>query len=223
MENYTVEDYLKPGVYIDSDHPDIIAFAREHAQGTADKEKAQSLFLAVRDGFRYDPYGVIFEEDLFKASTRVKMDRGFCIHKAILLTAVLRAAGIPARITFADVRNHLNSKKLAATMGTDVFRFHGITEVYLNGRWLKMTPTFNKELCDKLSLKPLEFDGEHDCIFHPYDKLGHKHMEYLRYYDSYFDFPYNYVRDEFARDYPHMFDPNRKLIVGDFHEEAECG
>jgi transglutaminase-like putative cysteine protease len=49
---------LAPTALIDSDHPDVITFAREHAQGADDRERAVALFHAVRDGFRYDPYRI---------------------------------------------------------------------------------------------------------------------------------------------------------------------
>ena len=84
---------------------------------------------------------------------------GFCVAKAIVLAAGARAVGIPARLGFADVRNHLTTERLRAQMGTDVFAYHGFTELHLGGRWVKATPTFNRSLCDRFGVKPLEFDG----------------------------------------------------------------
>lgn len=218
-----VHKYLKPGYYVNSDHPSVISFAREHARGFSDMDAAKSLFIAVRDGFRYDPYDIVFKPELFRASTRIDIDHGFCVHKATVLTAVLRSSGIPARLMFADVRNHLNSKKLSEAMGTDVFYYHGITEVYLDGRWLKTTPAFDKKLCHKLFLNPLEFDGRRDCVFHPYDRLGNRYMEYIRFHGSYFDLPYELIRDENIRRYPKAFCSNSTIIEGDFLNEATCG
>ena len=49
--------WLAPTWFIDSDHPDVVAFA-EKAAGDAHGEAraAVALFRAVRDGIRYDPY-----------------------------------------------------------------------------------------------------------------------------------------------------------------------
>ena len=98
-----------------------------------------------------------------------------------LLTAFLRPwrwppwpvpSGIPARLGFADVRNHLASEKLLARLGTDLFVFHGFTEFWLAGRWVKATPAFNIELCERFGVRPLEFDGRSDALFHEYSADG---------------------------------------------------
>ena len=48
---------------IDSAHPSVVAFARECAVGSTDRERAVALHDAVRDGFRYDPYRVDLSPD----------------------------------------------------------------------------------------------------------------------------------------------------------------
>jgi len=216
-----VNEYLKPRFYVDSDSLEVREFVRNHAKGNTLREKAVSLFLAVRDGFRYDPYSIIFKQDEFKASVRIKKSSGFCIHKAIILTAVLREAGIPARLAFADVKNHLNTERLKEIMKTDIFYYHGITELFLEGQWLKVTPTFNIELCEMFGIMPLEFDGTSDCIFHPYDINGNKHMEYVNYHESYADFPYELISHEYRRLYPTIFAAEGAIFKGDFAQEAE--
>ncbi len=215
-----VNEYLKPGFYIDSDSPEVFEFVHKHAQGDAPKEKAVSLFLAVRDGIRYDPYNIIFKPEEFKASVRMKKSAGYCVHKAIALTAALRAVGIPARLALADVRNHLNTKRLKEMMKTDIFYYHGITEVFLDGRWLKVTPTFNLELCENFGVMPLEFDGSSDCILHLYDIQGNKHMEYVNFHGSYFDVPYEMLVSEYLRLYPSMFTSEGSIRKGNFSQEA---
>ena len=59
---------LAPTALIDSDHPAVIALARPHAVGATDRERAVSLYHAVRDNFRYDPYQV----DLSVAGMRAR-------------------------------------------------------------------------------------------------------------------------------------------------------
>jgi transglutaminase-like putative cysteine protease len=194
--------YLAPGEYVDSDHPDVIAFA-ERAIGDAesDLDKAVRLFYAVRDGFRYDPYAFTFDPEDYKASRVVKQKRAFCVPKAVMLVAAARAVGVPARLGFADVKNHLTSEKLRQAMGTDVFAFHGYAELHLEGQWVKATPAFNLELCDHFNVHPLEFDGRGDALFHEYSADGQRHMEYIRDRGRFADLPYDSLIHAFEEVY----------------------
>ncbi len=181
---------LLPGRFVDSDEPGIVAYA-ERAAGDAagDVEKARRLYLAVRDEVRYDPYRLGTEADDFLASRTLERGYGFCVTKAAVLAAVARAQGIPARLGFADVQNHLSTPRLRREMGTDVFAYHGFTELWLGGRWVKATPAFNRSLCEMARILPLEFDGVSDSIYQPFDLDGRRHMEYLRYRGVYRDIP----------------------------------
>lgn len=216
----SLEPYLTPGQFVDSDDPDIIAFAEDRTKGAlTDVEKAVRLYDAVRDEVLYDPYMPWAEDEAYKASTCLRKRRGFCVPKAALLAACARAVGIPSRITFADVRNHLCTPRLRELMGTDVFTYHGITELYLDRRWLKVTPTFNLSLCERFGVFPLEFDGVSDALFHPYDKTGRRHMEYLRYHESYADVPSETVRGAMIAAYG--ADAGAAAGGGNFSREAE--
>jgi len=126
---------LSATYFIDKDHPDIVAFSKKHAgAGTTDKERAVSLYYAVRDLIRYNPYSIEPVKASMKASAVLAKGEGYCVAKAVLLAACLRNLGIPARLGFADVKNHLNTERLKALMETDLFVWHGFTEVYLDGR-----------------------------------------------------------------------------------------
>src|SRR5215212_620238 len=117
------EEYLAPTPFLDSDDPDVIAYAQRvcaEAGADTDRDRAVALFLAVRDGWRYDPYSSTRIADDYRASTVLQQTTAYCIPKAVLLSALCRAAGIPARLGFADVRNHLQSEKLRQKMGTDL-------------------------------------------------------------------------------------------------------
>lgn len=164
----------------DFETPAVAAWAREAAAGARDDaEAARRLFASVRDRIRYDPYAVDPDRAAFAASAVLRAERNWCVPKAILLTAGLRAHGIPARIGFADVRNHLSTEKLRAQMGTDLFVYHGYVAVHLDGRWLKVSPAFNAELCARFGVPPLDFDGRSDALLHAYDGEGRRHMEYV--------------------------------------------
>jgi transglutaminase-like putative cysteine protease len=171
---------LAPTRFVDSDHPDVIAFATEVCAGaTTDREKASLLFRAVRDRLRYDPYSVTADPDDYRASTILGRPRAYCVPKAIALTAAARAAGIPAWLGFADVKNHLASERLRAAMGTDLFVYHGYAALEIDGAVHKASPAFNAELCRRFGVEPLEFDGTADALLHAYDGSGRRHMEYV--------------------------------------------
>ena len=219
------EAYLRPTYYLDSGHPAVAGFAREAAGGEAsERKRAVKLYYAVRDDFRYNPYAFSTDKAKFKASFTLAAGEGFCVQKAILLAAVARAADIPARLGFANVRNHLATERLKALMGTDLFVFHGYTELMIEGKWVKATPAFNLGLCEKFNTRPLEFDGISDSVFHPYDNLGQQHMEYLHDYGPFEDFPYEKMIEEFRRYYPLWFDDGNvdfDGLAGDFEKERE--
>jgi transglutaminase-like putative cysteine protease len=195
--------FLQPGRYLDSDHPAVIAFARQHAGHLKlPVEIAVTLYYAVRDGIIYDPYRIDTSSHGLTASRCLEAGYGFCIVKAALLAAVGRVMGIPTRAGYADVRNHLTSPRLMAMMGTDLFIYHGFTEMYLDGHWVKATPVFNLSLCRKAGILPLEFDGQNDSIFQPLDESGRRHMEYVRERGSYPDVPREEILAAWKEVYP---------------------
>lgn len=192
-----------PTMHIDSDHLLVVSFARKSTSGaTSQKAMAIALYLAVRDGIYYDPYRIDHSPRGFCASRCLEAGYGFCITKAALLAAAARAVGIPARVGYADVRNHLTSPRLAALMKSDLFLFHGYTELFLDSRWVKATPAFNSSLCAKAGIEPLEFDGEHDSIFHPFDAQGRRRMEYVRDRGTYEDVPREEIMAAWRKFYP---------------------
>jgi transglutaminase-like putative cysteine protease len=219
MTDPALAPYLQSTVCVESDAPAVRAFTARVTAGAADaRERAVRLFYAVRDEIRYDPYGVVLTEDGLRATSVLERGAGFCVAKAVLLAAAARAAGIPARLGFADVRNHLTTERLRAQMGTDVFAFHGFTELHLGGRWVKATPTFNRSLCDRFGVKPLEFDGAEDSLLHPYDSAGQRHMEYLRDRGTHVDVPMEEMRAVFAEHYGKLM--AGETVAGDFEREA---
>lgn len=210
--------HLVPTPQVNSEHPAVVSFARAHAQGADDREKAVALYLAVRDQVRYDPYRIDLSDHGMTASTVLTQGFGWCVPKAVLLAAVARAAGIPARLGFADVKNHLSTEKLRQTMQTDVFVWHGYTELWIDGAWRKATPAFNIELCDKFGLLPLEFDGVHDSLYHAFDRAGRQHMEYVNDHGAFDDLPLAQIRTVFAEVYPSI--TAGQPIEGDFAADA---
>ncbi len=185
------EKYLSATAIIDSDHKTIVEYAKETVKdaGNDPVDKAVKLYYAVRDDIRYDPYYPFYLPGHYRASNIIKSGRGFCISKAGLLCALGRVCNIPSRVGFATVRNHLATPKLLEYIGSDLFVYHGFTEFYLAGKWVKATPTFNIELCEKYQVAPLDFNGRKDAIFHEYNQENKQFMEYLEYNGVYADIP----------------------------------
>ncbi len=193
---------LQPTELIDSDHPAIAAFARESGRGEDDRERAVNLYVAVRDQVRYDLYRIDLSPEGMRASTALLQGYGWCVPKAALLAAACRAIGIPARVGYADVRNHLSTERIRRMMQTDIFIWHGYTEIWIDGAWRKATPAFNLELCERFGLLPLEFNGVDDSLYHPYDRAGNRHMEYVRQRGSFDDMPLAELAAETLATYP---------------------
>lgn len=207
---------------VDSDHPAVGAYTcRALASISTDpRERAVALYYAVRDGFRYDPYTLDFSPAAMKASRVLETGSGWCVPKAALLAACCRSSGIPARLGFADVRNHLSTERMRQLMGTDLFIWHGYTEIWLDQAWRKATPAFNIELCQRFGLSPLEFDGTSDSIYHPYDRAGNRHMEYLRERGSFNDIPLERIASDFLATYPAWMALKSTLATVNFLDDA---
>src|SRR5215467_13272262 len=216
-----LERYMASDEFIDSGDAALREFARKASAGASDGvSRAVKLYYAVRDEILYDPYYGGEEQKYFRASDCLRTKRGFCIPKAALLAAAARSVGIPARVGYADVRNHLSTKKLLDLMGCDIFIWHSFTELFLEGRWVKATPAFNLSLCQRFGVHPLEFDGRHDSLFHEFDQAGRKHMEYVRERGNYPDVPYEAIVADFKKTYPRWMTLVTQGKRGEFATEA---
>ena len=204
MRRDILDLYLKPTFVIDCDSEAI----KEKAALLTEKynsrrEKAKELFYFVRDEIRYNPYLLFHSIDLsdYRASKTLQRGEGYCVQKAVVLTALARAVSIPARLGFADIKNHLAPEKLREIMGTNIFVYHGYSEFWLNNKWVKATPAFNIEMCNRSDVKPVEFDGVTDAIFHERNKKGELHIEYIKYHGTYADLPFREIMQAFTDQY----------------------
>lgn len=200
--------FLVPTEFVDSDSSevrDFVACSLEGIGNLSEAETAIRLFDAVRDRIRYNPFDVGTTEDDYRASRIAGKPSNYCVPKAILLTAALRAAGIPAAVGFADVRNHLNSPKLADLMGTDLFIYHGYVALWLDGRRFKVTPAFNTEMCERFGVRQLVFDGKSDALFHEFDTSSQRHMEYVNDRGWFADPPIGRLLRDFRTTYPKLW------------------
>lgn len=198
-----LEVFLETSYFLDWEHPLVYEKALSYTKGLeSPKAKAIAIYYGVRDGFRYDPYQVSTYKEDYIASNVFQKQSSHCIDKATAMIACCRAVGIPARHGFAKVQNHIGTDRLEEKLGTNVLVPHGYVEVLLNQKWVKATPAFNKGLCDKLNVQPLEFDGETDSLFQEYDKEGGAFMVYLEDFGTFPDLPLGYLLNMMRAHYP---------------------
>ncbi|MBA7646586.1 hypothetical protein ES703_54351 [subsurface metagenome] len=188
--NFQVEKYLKPTAAIDCEHRSI----KEKAQDLTKEpekitEKAKSLFYFVRDEIKYNPYVPKHLAEHFRASNTLSRGEGYCVQKAVLLAALARAAGIPARLGFAQIKNNLLPEKMARKLGTNILPYHGYAELYIDGSWVKATPAFDLKMCRENRIIPVDFDGKNNAVLHSHNQDGKLHIEYLLDRGHYDDVP----------------------------------
>ncbi|MCB9693665.1 MAG: transglutaminase domain-containing protein [Alphaproteobacteria bacterium] len=193
MEVMYGPEHIEPNATVDSDHPAVVAFAEPHRREDP-VEAAVSLYYAVRDGFRYNPWNVYLDPEAYKASAviaRGPVEGAHCIDKALVMAAGARALGIPSRLHFANVRNHVGTAQLEKALGTDLLVFHGYVGLWLEGRWVAATPAFNASLCERLGVEALDFDGRHDSVFQAYDRQAGRFMEYVEDHGAHATIPFD--------------------------------
>jgi transglutaminase-like putative cysteine protease len=188
-------DYLGPTFFIDCDEATIKGKSRELSANVPKVlEKAQRIFYFVRDSIRYNVYSPRPTEEYFKASQVLAKGEGYCVQKALLLVALARAAGIPARLRFAEIRIHHTAKSIAEKRGSNVFPFHGLTDLYIEGRWIKATPTYDIGYCRKAGIAPVEFDGRSDALLPLCTLDGRLNIEYVLDRGFFDDLPLDDIR-----------------------------
>jgi len=202
-----MKEFLQPTEFFDFDKKSVSKKAFEITQGSKyEKEKAIALFYWVRDEIKYNMLTYIpYIRENFKASVTLRRRNGFCVSKSILLSSFARAVGIPARIHLVDLINHKISQKVIDFMGTNVMHYHGYSELYLGGKWVKLTPSFDKNTAIKGGFLPMcEFNGENDAVFPKYDNEGKRFGEYTMDRGVHADLPLDDIARVFEEKYPEL-------------------
>jgi len=191
--------------YFNYEHPSVQQLLGElKGETTKQKDWAIKAYYKVRDGWRYNPYRISLVKAHYAASELIKSSEGHCIDKSIILITLLRGMGIPARLHLAAVRNHIGVERLVERFGTNLMTPHGMVDIFLNKQWIKVSPAFNKTLCEKCNVEPLEFDGQHDSIFQEFDKAGGQFMDYVKDYGSFEDVPLDFIKANMKEHYGHL-------------------
>ncbi len=190
-----MDQYLKCTDTIDCDNETVKAKAQEIVRGLeTDREKAKALYYFVRDEFKHNPFIPYHILERYKASATLKEGDGWCQHKAILLAALARAVGIPSRIGFVDIREPQMSESFRQSIGgIDVLPFHGYAELYVNDRWIHVSPAYDLATCQKKRFVPVDFDGINDAKDSSYTEDGRPHIEHVKDHGSYDDFPWDEI------------------------------
>lgn len=200
MEKYTEETFHFD--FSNENIQSIVSFLNK-GETVTKKEFAIKAYLHVRDTWPYDPNRFSLINEDWKASELITHKRGHCIDKVVILIAILRAASIPTRLGLAKVKNHIAIDHIVEKFGSDILVPHGYIEIYLNNKWIKATPAFNKELCQLLNVHVLEFDGEQDSIFQEFDQTGNQiFMEYLDDYGTFNEVPLPFMFQLMTDHYP---------------------
>jgi hypothetical protein len=218
MEIESTKAYLEATDTIDFESPQIQAFLVD-LPNVSLKEQAIWIYLKVRDGFLYDPYHLDLRPTSLKASNVTQKRRAWCVEKALLAVACFRAVGIPARLGFGIVKNHIGVEKLLTYLRKDEIVFHGFAEVFLDGKWSKCTPAFDCRVCALNKVAPLEWDGTGDSLLHAF-RGNEQYMEYLHFYGSFTDIPFVLMHQEMEKHYPHLFSDPIDTPAFSFHFES---
>ena len=200
-----MKEYLCPTPFLDFQHVSFETFTAGIDRNLPEKEIAIALYFLVRDAFLYDPYHLDLTTEGLKASNVLSKKRSWCVEKSSVLAACLRKFGIPSRLGYAIVTNHIGVEKLTHYLRREEIVFHGFVDVYLNGKWVKCTPAFDQRICRVSGVTPLDWDGETDSLFQEFDQ-GKKFMEYKHIYGTFNDVPIELMNAEMKAHYPHLFE-----------------
>ncbi len=200
-----MEAYLKDTFFLNFKHEQFDSFTSHIASEQDKKAIAIELYYLVRDSFIYDPYHLDLTNEGLKASNVLQKKRAWCVEKSTVLAASARKFGIPSRLGYAIVTNHIGVDKLTKMLRREEIVFHGFVEMFLNGKWVKCTPAFDERICALTRVTPLDWDGENDSLFQEFEH-GKKFMEYVHFYGIFDDVPIRLMNDEMEKYYPHLFE-----------------
>jgi len=203
MMDQNLEKYLKPTDLMDWEHPVIQEKAAQlffHKDSPV--QKAEPLFDFIRE----IPYAfhISFSAEDYKASAILKANRGFCTQKAILFCTLARCAGIPAGIHFYDIVDYTLADHFTQFLKTNTLVYHGITSLYLNGKWLQYDATIDTRLAARKGMRPVVFSRDKDCLNPPYGLNNQPNIEYIKDRGLYADVTFSDLQNWYKKNYSHL-------------------
>ncbi len=142
------ESFSKPSPVIQSDDPYIKKIAKEFvADSTPDKTKLEKLRLGV---YRWLKNKTPFSPRMASASEAARTQSGDCTEHAMLLAAVVRSLGVPARVAGGLVYNG-DSEKPAMV-------YHAWTEIYGRDRWVSVDASVEASQTNATYIKFVDSD-----------------------------------------------------------------
>ena len=164
--------------------------ARLTARRYSERAKASAIFDFVRDEIVYNFAPDVKDRGDFRASHTLEVGNGFCMQKAALFAALCRASGIPARVGFQDIVDYKITGPFLELMQTNQLTHHGMSAVYIDGRWLRADCTLDHGLALRKNYRLVEFDGRHDALLPATDHAGKPHFTILTQSGFYNDTPW---------------------------------
>ena len=199
-----MKEFLRETSFLNFNDPSFDEFTSAIDSSKSPREIAVQLYFHVRDSFLFDPYHLDLRQDALKASNVILKKRAWCVEKATVLAACARKFNIPSRLGYSIVTNHVGIEKLSRYLLKNEIVFHGYVEMFLDNKWVKCTPSFDKNICRLMDVEPLNWDGEADSMFQEFKKEK-KYMEYVYFYGEFEDVPIELMNAEMKKHYPHLF------------------
>jgi transglutaminase-like putative cysteine protease len=144
VEDPEVARYLEPTTFVQSDHPEIVAKAKEIVADETDTLKISNKICAWVN----EHMTSTFSARLTNALEVLNSMEGDCTEHSILFIGLCRAAGVPAREVAGLVY---------VEGGQPGFYFHQWAKVWV-GKWIDVDPTFNQPRADVTHIKLAEGD-----------------------------------------------------------------
>ncbi|MBP9003328.1 MAG: transglutaminase domain-containing protein [Candidatus Hydrogenedentes bacterium] len=139
-----VSPWLQPSAFAQSDLPAI----REKARALKGNERDSLVVARILCRWVYENMRTTYSARMSNALEVLEHMEGDCTEHSVLMTALARAAGIPAR----------ENAGLIYIPGRDAgFYFHQWVEVWV-GEWVAVDPTFNQVPADATHVKLVEGD-----------------------------------------------------------------
>lgn len=180
---------LSPTDVVDSDDSMLRSKAAAVAGTGNAPERLGRLFLFVRDAVAYDIRPHLSDRASWRASGTLARSAGFCQQKALLLTAMARAADIPAAVSFQVIRDHHLPSHYVQELGSNVLRWHGLVAARIGDRVVRVDPTVDAARCARHRIRLVTFDGSGDALLPNTSTDGGPSFEILEEQGCFADLP----------------------------------